>query len=128
MQKLTIFFIDDLPCLWKVFQDDHFLFFVEYVKSFVHYQMNVWQIYIQYVLSNSPPVVWVVDLDYYRYWTIKFRTKINKLMVQYINITRGDYILSVPHEVSKSETKKVPKYSLLCVHVSFLCLGICDIP
>ena len=31
-------------------------------------------------------VVWVVDQDYYGYWTIKFQTKINKLMVQYISI------------------------------------------
>ena len=48
-------------------------------------------------------VVWMVDLSY---WTIKFRMKINKLIVQYSSITRWNYILSVPHEVSKSETER----------------------
>ena len=58
------------------------------------------------VIVHLVLVVWVVDLDYYGYWTIKLQTKINKLMIQYISITSCNYILSVPHEVSKAETEK----------------------
>ena len=89
------------------------------VKSFVHYQMKVWQKYIQYVLFNSPSSG--MGVDCYGYWTIKFRTKINKLMVQYINITRYLQLHIFSSTLSvKIRKKKKKSLSTVCYVFRFL--------